>query len=93
MIFEELKQQMMTVFVLKHFDLIRKVILKTNFLNYVNDEVLSQYDDEDILHSVIFYSKNMVFAECNYEIYDKELSESCLNESISESQSWIVLDL
>ena len=63
----------MTVLVLKHFNLIRETILKTNFLNYVNDEVLSQYDDEDILHSVIFYSKNMIFAECNYEIYDKEL--------------------
>ncbi len=73
MIFEELKQQMMTVFILKHFNLIREAILKTNFLNYVNDEVLSQYDDEDILHSVIFYSKNMIFAECNYEIYDKKL--------------------
>ncbi len=72
-IFERLKQQMMTAFVLKHFDLIREAILKTNFLNYVNDEVLSQYDDEDILHSMIFYSKNMISAECNYEIYDKEL--------------------
>ena len=64
---------MTTVFVLKHFDSIREVILKMNFLNYVNNEVLSQYDDEDILHSMIFYSKNMIFAECNYEIYDKEL--------------------
>jgi len=35
MIFEELKQQMTTVFVLKHFDSIREVILKMNFLNYV----------------------------------------------------------
>ncbi len=73
MIFEELKQQVMTVFVLKHFNSIREAILKTDFLNYVNDEVLSQYDDEDILHSVIFYSKNMIFAECNYKIYDKKL--------------------
>ncbi len=73
MIFEELKQQMTTVFVLKHFDSIREAILKTDFLNYVNDEVLSQYDDENILHSMIFYSKNMILAECNYEIYDKEL--------------------
>ncbi len=73
MIFEELKQQVMTVLILKHFNLIREAILKTDFLNYVNDEVLSQYDDEDILHSMIFYSKNMVFAECNYEIYDKKL--------------------
>ncbi len=64
---------MITVFVLKHFDLIRKTILKMNFLNYVNDEVLSQYDDKDILHSMIFYSKNIILAKCNYEIYDKEL--------------------
>ncbi len=63
----------MTVLILKHFDSIREAILKMNFSNYVNDEVLSQYDDEDILHSVIFYSKNMIFAECNYEIYDKKL--------------------
>ena len=72
-IFERLKQQMTTVFILKHFDSIREAILKTNFLNYVNDEVLSQYDDEDILHSMIFYNKNMISAECNYKIYDKEL--------------------
>ena len=64
---------MMIAVILKHFNSIREVILKTNFLNYVNDEVLSQYDDENILHSMIFYSKNMIFTECNYEIYDKEL--------------------
>ncbi len=63
---------MTTAFILKHFDSIKEVILKMNFLNYVNDEVLFQYDDEDILHSMIFYSKNMISAECNYEIYDKE---------------------
>ncbi len=63
----------MIAFILKHFNSIREAILKTDFLNYVNDEVLSQYDDEDILHSIIFYSKNMILAECNYEIYDKKL--------------------
>jgi len=73
MIFEKLKQQMMTAFILKHFDLIREAILKMNFLNYVNNEVLSQYDDEDILHSIIFYNKNIISAECNYKIYDKKL--------------------
>ena len=64
---------MMTAFILKHFNSIREVILKMNFSNYVNDEVLSQYDDKDILHSMIFYSKNMILTKCNYEIYDKEL--------------------
>ncbi len=64
---------MITVFILKHFNSIKEVILKTDFSNYVNSEVLSQYNDEEILHLVIFYSKNMIFTECNYEIYDKEL--------------------
>jgi len=86
MIFEELKQQMTTALVLKHFDSIRKAILKMNFSNYVNDEVLSQYNDKDILHSVIFYSKNIILAECNYEIYDKELLTiiRCLKHWCSE---------
>jgi hypothetical protein len=64
---------MMTALVLKHFNSIREAILKTDFLNYVNDEVLFQYDDEEILHSMIFYNKNMISAECNYKIYDKKL--------------------
>ena len=68
----------MTVLILKHFNLIREVILKTDFLNYVNDEVLSQYDDEDILHLMIFYSKNMILAKCNYEIYDKKIANHYL---------------
>ncbi len=71
--FEELKQQVTAAPVLKHFDSTREAILETDSSNYVNGEVLSQYDDEGILHPVAFYSKNMVPAECNYEIYDKEL--------------------
>ncbi len=59
--------------ILRHFDQTREIILKTDSFNYVNDEVLFQYDDEEILHSIAFYSKNMFSAECNYEIYDKEL--------------------
>ncbi|SLM33609.1 gag polymerase env [Lasallia pustulata] len=41
--------------------------------DHVNAGVLSQYDDDKVLHPVAFYSKNMVPAECNYKIYDKEL--------------------
>ncbi len=59
--------------ILRHFDQIRDFILEINSFNYVNNEVLFQYDDEDILHSIAFYSKNMSSAECNYEIYDKKL--------------------
>ncbi len=71
--FNHMKRFMIETLILCHFDQTRETILEINSFNYVNDEVLSQYDDEEILHSIAFYSKNMFSAECNYEIYDKEL--------------------
>ncbi len=68
-----MKKCMIKTFILRHFDQTHETILEINSFNYVNDKVLSQYDDENVLHSIVFYSKNMSFAECNYKIYDKEL--------------------
>ncbi len=72
-VFDNLKKQVSSISVLRHFDLKRQAILKTDASNYVKDEILSQYDDERVLHSMIFYSKSMIFAEINYHIYDKKL--------------------
>ncbi len=72
-IFDHMKRRMIETSILRHFDQTCETILEIDSFNYVNDEVLSQYDDEEVLHSIIFYSKNMSSAECNYEIYDKEL--------------------
>ena len=58
---------------LRHFDRSKKIILKIDVFDYINDEVLFQYDDEKVLHFVTFFSKNMMSVECNYEIYDKKL--------------------
>ena len=71
--FEILKQHVISAFVLRHFDLDKQAILKIDASDWVIDEILSQYDDEKVLHPVAFYSKNMIPAECNYNIYDKEL--------------------
>ncbi len=73
MIFDYMKKWIIEVSILHHFDQNRKTILETDSFNYVNDDILSQYDDEEILHSMIYYSKNLSLAECNYEIYDKKL--------------------
>ncbi len=73
MTFNHMKRHMIETLILHHFDQTCENILEIDLFNYVNDEVLSQYDDEEILHSIAFYSKNMFFAECNYKIYDKEL--------------------
>ncbi len=72
-VFDNLKKQVSSISVLRHFDLKRQAILKIDASNYVKDEILSQYDDERVLHSMIFYSKSMIFAEINYHIYDKKL--------------------
>ncbi len=71
--FNHMKRCMTETFILCHFDQTCETILKTDSFNYVNDEVLSQCDDEEVLHSIAFYSKNMFSAECNYEIYNKKL--------------------
>jgi hypothetical protein len=47
--------------------------VETDASDYVSAGVLSQYDDEGILHPVAFFSKKHSPVECNYEIYDKEL--------------------
>ncbi len=71
--FDHMKRRMIKTFILRHFNQTHETILEIDSFNYVNDEVLSQYDDEEILHLIVFYSKNMFSAECNYEIYDKKL--------------------
>ncbi len=73
MIFDHMKKWMTEVSILRHFDQNRETILETDSFNYVNDDILSQYDDEETLHLMIYYSKNLSLAECNYEIYDKKL--------------------
>ena len=71
--FRDLKKALTETSVLRHFDSKLEVILKTDSSDYVNEEVLSQRDESEEIHSVAFYSKNLLSAECNYEIYDKKL--------------------
>ncbi|KAH0614368.1 uncharacterized protein H6S33_000004 [Morchella sextelata] len=71
--FNQLKEAFTTAPILKHFDPERACILETDASNFVAAAVLSQKDDQGILHPVAFYSHKMMSAECNYDISDKEL--------------------
>src|SRR5690606_39892662 len=71
--FTALKQQFTTAPILRHFDPDREVLVETDASDYVSAGILSQRDDCGTLHPVAFYSKKHSPAECNYEIYDKEL--------------------
>ena len=55
------------------FDFEREAMVEIDVSDYVSAGVLSQYDDQGILHPVVFFSKKHAQAECNYKIYDKEL--------------------
>ena len=59
--------------ILHHYNPDLKIVVETDTLNYVSEGILSQYDKNDILHPIAYFSKKHNPAECNYEIYDKEL--------------------
>lgn len=71
--FEALKKAFTTASTLAHFDPNLKIWLETDVSNYVVAAVLSQEGSDEILRPVAFLSKKMTPAECNYDIYDKEL--------------------
>ena len=58
--------------ILAHFNPSKECHVETNSSDYVSAGVLSQ-EHNGILHQVAYFLKRMVPAECDYEIYDKEL--------------------
>jgi len=48
-------------------------VIEINASNYVFKNILFQYDENKILHSIAYFLKKHNSIECNYEIYDKEL--------------------
>jgi hypothetical protein len=68
-----LKKTFISNLTLIHFNLERLIIVKTNTFDYVSNDILSQYDDKNVLRLVVYFSKKYNSIECNYEIYDKEL--------------------
>src|SRR5207244_2465475 len=68
-----LKRAFTTTLVLAHFNLNKEILVETDVFDYVSADILSQRDDEGVLHLVIFFFKKHSPAECNYEIYNKEL--------------------
>ena len=50
----------------------KAIIVETDASDFVSAGVLSQ-DFNGVLHPITFFSKKHLPAECNYEIYDKEL--------------------
>ena len=71
--FQLLKNTIASAPTLRPFDWTKQVVVETDASDFVSAGVLSQYDDENVLRPVAFFSKKHSSVECNYEIYDKEL--------------------
>ncbi|TQV90502.1 retrovirus polyprotein [Cordyceps javanica] len=71
--FADLKQAFTSAPILRHFDPDKPSTVECDSSDYVNAGCLSQPDDAGILHPVAFFSRRLIPAECNYDIYDKEL--------------------
>ena len=58
--------------ILKHFNLLLPIHIKTDISNFVLSGTLLQYFDKN-LYSIAFLSRKLSKTEQNYEIYDKEI--------------------
>jgi hypothetical protein len=71
--FKKLKKSFVSAPILCHFNPKRKIVVETDASNLVVTGVLSQYDNDNILHLVTYFSRKHSPAEINSEIYDKKL--------------------
>ena len=71
-VFKRLRKTFMKTFILQHFDSTRLIRVKIDVSNKTIKKILCQSDDKDHWHSIIYFSKKMIFAKCNYKIHDKK---------------------
>ncbi len=86
--FEALKKAFVSASVLTQFDPDRETVVETDSSGYCVGGILSQWV-EGVLRPCAYYSKKNQPAECNYEIYDKEMLAiiRCLEEWEAELKS------
>jgi hypothetical protein len=70
---EALKEAFITAPMLAQWDPDRETQIETDASGYCSGGTLMQKDDEGFFRPVAYYSKRHLPAECNYEIYDKEM--------------------
>ena len=72
-VFNDLKKQFMIVLILAYFNLNLECVLKADLSDYAQENMLSQYDKNDVLQSIMYFSQKLNVTESNYEIYNKKL--------------------
>ena len=73
-IFDLLKEVFTNALVLLHIDPTKRFQVETDASDFAIGAILSQPDDDGILHLVAYYSQKFTTSKINYLIYDKELA-------------------
>ena len=71
--FNNLKKWFMIILILAYFDSNLECVFEADLSDHAQEDVLSQYDKNDVLCSIVYFSWKLNAAELNYEIYDKKL--------------------
>lgn len=71
--FDALKDAFSTAPILAFYDPKKKTSIEVDASDWASGGVLHQADEAGVRHPVAFFSSKHSAAECNYEIYDKEL--------------------
>ena len=71
--FNILKKTFISNVILYHYNSDYKIVIKINISDYMSESILSQYNEDKVLHSIVYFLKKYNSAECNYKIYNKKL--------------------
>ena len=87
--FDNLKAAFIAEPALTNFDPEKKTVLECDASGWATGGVLSQYDDDNVLRTVAYFSAKNTTAEVNYTIHDKEMLAviKCLQEWSMELKS------
>ena len=86
---DELKRAFISSPILVHYDPHKACLVETDASDFVSAGILSQRSDDGTLRPVAYFLKKHGPAECNYEIYNKELLAvvRCFEEWRAELES------
>ena len=71
--FQYLKKAFTSAPILAHANPSKPFIIETDASDFALGAILSQYQEDNLLHPVAFYSRKFTSHEINYDVYDKEL--------------------
>ena len=72
MTFDILKKAFISDVILYYYNSDHKIVIKTDILNYMFENILFQYNEDEVLYLIIYFLKKHNSVKCNYKIYNKK---------------------